>query len=135
LEIFSASLPDNHPYIAAAHRSLGITLSELHRNVEAEQEIRRSLDIYSTSLPAGSTQILIVKGALGRVFTVSKRYSEAEPLLLDNYRLLHASLGETNPAVLRMHGWIEALYSDMGKPEQAERFFASLSTAPVNAKQ
>jgi serine/threonine-protein kinase len=134
LDIFEESLPTNHPFKGAAHRSLGLTLLELGRNQEAEREVKRAVEIYSAILPPGNPQIAIAKGALGRVFAVQKRYKEAEPLLLDNYRVVLAARGATNPAVMRMHGWIEYLYRDMSNPERAQQFFAGLQPAPSDAK-
>jgi hypothetical protein len=58
-----------------------------------------------------------------------KRYVEAEKLLRDNYAALLAAIGPAHPAVVRTHGWIEDLYRDWGKSEEAQRFFASTTSA------
>jgi hypothetical protein len=76
----------------------------------------------------------LTKSALGRSIAQQKRYAEAEPLLLDNYRVLRAVRGADNPTVTRTHDWIEQLYRDWGKPDQAQIFFTSLPVAPNVAK-
>jgi len=126
LDVYAKSIAPDHQYVGAARRSLAITLIAMKRNKEAEQELKRAIEIFKTSLPDSSPQIATTKGALGMALAAQKRFAEAEPLLLDNYRLLLAARGETNPGVVRMHGWIETFYRDLNKPEQAQQFFASL---------
>jgi len=129
LDIYEGSLPTNHTYKGAARRSLALTLIELGRHREAEQELTRAIKIFRASLSENNPQIVTTNGALGKALAAQKRYSEAEPLLLDNFRMLLEARGADNPGVLRMHEWIEELYRDWGKPEQAQRFFASVPNA------
>lgn len=134
LDIYKESLPTNHAFNGAAHRALGLTLVALGKFHEGELEIKRAVQIYSAILAPDNPQIALTKSALGRSIAQQKRYAEAEPLLLDNYRVLRAVRGADNPTVTRTHDWIEQLYRDWGKPDQAQIFFTSLPVAPNVAK-
>jgi serine/threonine-protein kinase len=134
LNIYSESLPTNHEFNGTAHRTLALTLLALDQKQEAEKEIKISIAIFSAILDPKNLQIVISKTALGRVLAQQKRFAEAEPLLLENYRRLRADRGEGNANVTRARGWIEDLYRDWGKPEQASTYFASLQTTANDLK-
>jgi hypothetical protein len=130
LKNFSGSLPPTHPYVANARRALGLTLIAQHRDREAEQELRLAL----TSSEAGGNrvQLAAIRATLGRAVAGQRRFTEAEPLLLESFQVLLPALGADHPLVKRTHGWIEDLYSQSHKPEQADVFFASLQTKTAN---
>jgi serine/threonine-protein kinase len=129
LAIYDEALPANDLFKGDARASLALTLIALGRSREAEQETLKALQIFAASLTNANPRVLSTRAIQGKALAEQKRYAEAEKLLRDNYAALFVAIGPTHPAVVRTQGWIENLYRDMGKPEEAQRFFASTASA------
>jgi tetratricopeptide (TPR) repeat protein len=123
LNNFAKALPPTHPYVANARRALGLTLVAQHRDREAEQELRVALQ--SAESGGNQTQLAAIRATLGRAIAGQRRFAEAEPLLLESFRVLLPALGADHPLVKRTRAWIEELYLEWHKPGEASAFFAS----------
>ena len=62
------------------------------------------------------------KGALGELLTTQKRFAEAEVLLLESYESLKSSQSADSPRIRTAAGRLFTLYTDWGKPGDANNF-------------
>jgi hypothetical protein len=56
---------------------------------------------------------------LGQCLTTQKRYAEAEPLLLESYRILKSAAGDRDPYTVETRQGLKTLYEAWHKPEKA----------------
>ena len=80
LSIWEESLPDNHPYIAAALNHLALVYYEQDRHLEAEPLYRLALSILEKGLPADHLKIATTLNNLALVCHRRGKSDEAEPL-------------------------------------------------------
>jgi tetratricopeptide (TPR) repeat protein len=94
LDIYAATLPADHPYVASALSGLGRSLLEQNRLSDAEQTLRHAKEIAAKSFAANSPQVAAVNSSLGRVLMTQRRKDEAAPLLRESYPILVQVQGE-----------------------------------------
>ncbi len=89
LSAFEKSLPPDHPYVSSAEYHLGVTLLATHRPQDAEQYFNAALN---RAKRAGEAEWRIARSAsgLGEALYRQGRSAEAEPHLLNSYRILAA---------------------------------------------
>jgi hypothetical protein len=63
---------------------------------------------------------------LGECLATQRRFSEADPLLLDSYNNLAQSLGKSDPRTHAALKRLIAFYDSWAKPEEAARLWLKL---------
>ena len=109
---------DNYPTVLIVE---GLILSETGRSAEAEMVLREALRIRFESLPKSHFWVALAEGALGECFATQRRFSEAEPLLVDSYNNLAQSLGKNDPRTHAALKHLIAIYDSWAKPKEAAR--------------
>ena len=83
--------------------------------------LREALRIRRESLPKSHFWVALAQGALGECLATQRRFSEADPLLVDSYNNLAQSLGKTDPRTRAALKHLIAFYDSWAKPEEAAR--------------
>ncbi len=123
--------PQDNLYFAAPLTQLGLVLNKTGRSREAEARLREAFEIRTRLLPSGHQLIGTSDGALGECLTTQQRYAEAEPLLLDGYRIMKSSAGERDPRTVEVIRRLITLYEAWGRPQEAERRRALLPPGQI----
>jgi len=118
----------NPKYIsfATALTFQGLILNKLGRNDEAEKILREAVRLRAENLPDTHFMTALSKGALGEFLTTQKRYAEAEGLLLGSYESLKSSQSTDSPRIKTAADRLVTLYTDWGKPGDANNFRSRL---------
>jgi serine/threonine-protein kinase len=85
----------------------------------AEPLLREGLAVQRRALLAASPRLFAPLRALGNCLEASHRYAEAEPLLVERYRLLATGEGGSAPRRQQALADLVHLYRDWGRPEAA----------------
>jgi serine/threonine-protein kinase len=114
----------NPKYIsfATALTVQGLILNKLGRSTEAENVLREAVKLREENLPDQHFMTALSKGALGEFLTTQKRFAEAEPLLLGSYEGLKSSQSANSPRIRTAAKRLVILYTDWGKPNDANNF-------------
>jgi serine/threonine protein kinase len=110
---------DNYP---TALITQGLILNKTGKSKEGEAILREAVKLRTESLPKEHFWVAVANSALGECLTTQKRFSEAEPLLVQSYGLLNSRLGKGDPRTIEASGRLVTLYNSWGKPEQAEQY-------------
>ncbi len=94
---------------------------------EGEKILREAVKIRTDLLQKGHYWIALANSALGECLTIEKRYTEAEPLLIESYNDLKASQGERHPRAVEALQRIVELYQASGDVDGLEKYRALLS--------
>ena len=111
-----------HPDVAQSLESVGSMLLATGDSTRAESMLRESLETARATLPADHERIGISSSALGWCFARTKRFEDAERLLLDGYRILGIRRGESSEETQLARRRLSALYQDWGRPADAARY-------------
>jgi serine/threonine protein kinase/tetratricopeptide (TPR) repeat protein len=127
LEVYRASLGDDHRDVGIAYSNLASSYSNLERVEEAEASYRAGIASLEASMGSDYWVTGQVEYNLGVLLRDQQRFVEAEQLMVPGYEKIRDALGESsNRAQLTLEGVIK-LYEDWGKPEQAAAYRALLS--------
>ncbi len=126
VQVFERALttPKANPYFANPVMELGLILNKTGRSRRAEPYLRDALEIRTRLLPSGNQLIGTSEGALGECLTTQKKYAEAEPLLLDSYKLTRATAGEHDPRTIEAVERLITLYQFRGQAKKAAEYWA-----------
>jgi tetratricopeptide (TPR) repeat protein len=125
LAMYERTLPLGDDFTAARLTMLGRTQLELGRSQEAEATLKFALQAWSKDRGVASPWYAHARAVRGRAWAMERRFAEAEPALLETYPvLLRARLDDQLTATVR--GWIEDLYRETGRPQQAQVYFQQL---------
>ena len=105
---------------------MGSILDKVGRFREAEGYLRQALEIRNRLVPKGNLLIGRAEAVLGECLTLQKRHAEAEPLLLDSYKIIAATTVANDTRRAEAAQRLTALYRSWGKTEKAEKYTASL---------
>ena len=111
--------PTENISYSTAQKRLGLILNKTGRSSEGESYIRQALSIVTHLLAPGNQYIARTQEALGECLTTQKRYAEAEPLLLESYRVIKSTAGEQGPRTIEARQNLKTLYEAWHKPEKA----------------
>ncbi len=118
LAIRSARLDPDHVDIAYVQRDLAeLCLAEGDAE-QAGRLIRQALGPLRRELPADTWKLADAESVLGAVLVAEGRYEDAEPYLVESYRVLQAERG---PEAVETRGALERvveLYESWGRPEK-----------------
>ena len=123
LEMNRRIRPD-HPYLADNLAALGYLRHLAHDEAEAEPLVREALRIYRLKLPEEHSKIVDANRRLALILVARGRPREAEPLLLECYRVL-AAQGESPKDKEAVRKDLVLLYGVLGKPDLAARYRAT----------
>ena len=62
------------------------------------------------------------KAALGESLRLQKRYADAEPILLESYKILKSTFGDQAARTKEARQSLKSLYLDWHKPEKAASY-------------
>jgi tetratricopeptide (TPR) repeat protein len=122
LRIERAGLPPGHRAIGQALGALGWVQAQSGRPQQGAQLLREALKICDRTWGSDHWVTADAESRLGGCLTTLKQIDQAEPLLLNSYKKLHATLG-TPP--LRRHQATERLvdlYEAWGRKEKAKEW-------------
>ena len=102
-------------------------MNKTGKSKEAETILREAVRLRTDSLPKEHFWVAVANGALGECLTTQKRFSEAEPLLVESYASLNSRLGQRDPRTAEALGRVVALYDSWGEPAQAALYRAQLT--------
>src|SRR5207253_7833819 len=85
LNIYRESFGTHYDHYPTALIIQGLTWTKTGRASEGERVLREAVQIRNDSLPKGHFWVALANSALGECLTIQKRYTEAEPLLLESY--------------------------------------------------
>ena len=102
----------------------GLSLARMGQTQEGERLLREAVKIRNELLPKGHFWVAVANGALGECLLLETQYEEAEPLLVESYKSLQASLGPQDPRTKEAVGRLVQLYLSWGKPGEAARYRA-----------
>lgn len=121
-------VPQNNVLFANPLIEMGSILDEMGRSREAENYLRQALEIRTQFLPKGNQLIGRAEAVLGECLTLQKRYAEAEPLLLDSYKIIKATTSsESDPRRAEARQRLATLYTGWGRPAVAANYTGSVS--------
>jgi tetratricopeptide (TPR) repeat protein len=108
---------------------MGMILEKIGRLHEAEPYWRQTLEIRRRLVPKGNQLMGKVEAILGECLTLEKHYVEAEPLLLDSYKIYEATTvsGSTQRADAAQR--LQTLYSNWGCSAEALAYNPGASLA------
>lgn len=121
IDVFKRALPAPQDSVLFTNSVLqmGMILEKVGKLHEAEPYLHQALQIRLRQLPKGNQLIGKAEAILGECLTLEKRYSEAEPLLLDSYKIYESTTvaGSTQRAEAAER--LQFLYTRWGRPAQA----------------
>lgn len=128
LQVFHRALtaPKENIYFANPLMELGLVLDKTGRAREAETYLRQALEMRTRLLPPGNQLTGSVEGALGECLALQKRFAEAEPLLLDSYKIIKTTVNENDPRRAEAVQRLATLYQSWGKAGKAADYLAIL---------
>ena len=125
LAMYDKTLPPDRGFSPAALTIVGRQQLDLGQPHEAEATLELALKLWSTDYGRSSVWYAQARAISGRALAMQRRFAEAETALIESYPLLvRARPGDQLTASAR--DWIEDLYRDTGRPEQAHAYFEQL---------
>jgi len=88
----------------------------------AEPLLRTNLELLQQSLGPEHLRTVLGARALASCLTALRRFDEAEPLLLDSYPKIKTVFGDHHRLTVEAVAALIRLYTDWGKPLEAERY-------------
>lgn len=122
--------PQTSLAIANKLYSLALILIDKGDPAEAESLLREALELRKRIFPEGHWTMAVDRSVLGECLGLLGRYGEAEPLLLQSYRLLSEKLGKEHRRTKKSLKRIVALYEAWQKPGQAATYRAEMEGRP-----
>jgi len=129
LEIYRHAYGDEHPEVADALNSLGVTLMRLEEYQEAEAMLLESLTIRQASLGDDSEPAAAARENLGQLYMRMERFEEAKQMFQPAYLFLSENLGETYRATTRVVLALSHVLHQQGHYAQAEEMLIRMVDA------
>jgi tetratricopeptide (TPR) repeat protein len=128
VEIFHRAYtdPKDNLYFANPLMELGLIMDKTDRPQKGEAYLREALEVRRRLLPGGNQLIGTTEGALGECLTMQKRYAEAEPLLLDSYKILKSTAVEHDPRIGEAIQRLTTLYERWGNQQKTAEYTSLL---------
>ncbi len=112
--------PD-HPYLGDNLNALAELRHLAHDDKQAETLVRDALRIYRLKLSEEHPKTVDAKRRLGEIVLALGRPREAEPLLLECYKVLGAD-GDDSKGLQAVRKNLADLYAALGRPELAAKY-------------
>ncbi|HMQ15371.1 MAG TPA: serine/threonine-protein kinase [Phycisphaerae bacterium] len=130
MERHRAAVGDRHPNTITGIYNYADLLRELGRHAESERLFSECVDLGLRHLPTGHWLIGLYRSGFGEMLRETRRFDEAEPHLLEGYRILRHQLGAEHERTLRAARRIVTLYEDWERPDSASEWRARLQPKP-----
>ena len=127
LEILEGRVPREHRIVEVALLDLGRVLMAKGEPAQGEPMVAEALRIRRALYPAGDWRIAFVEMILARCLRMQGRHGEAEPLLVASHAAMAGSGGAEERELLEE---LADLYGALGRPQEAARYRAQLSSLP-----
>jgi serine/threonine-protein kinase len=122
IKIQQQLMPESHVDFGLSFTVLGKVLTRTNDLAGGESYLLRALEARTRALKPGHRWTAETKSALGENLTSQKRFDEAEPLLIESHRTLHASLGPRDPRTEEARRRLVTLYEAWQKPDSANGY-------------
>jgi tetratricopeptide (TPR) repeat protein len=122
MQIQKNVLPADHIDLNWSRLTLGKILMRTGALGEAESTLRSALERLEQTLPPDHPGIAAARGALGECLVIETRYAEAEPLLVESYKVFQTRVGSADPRTQSARVRLHKLYEAWGKPDEAQRY-------------
>ena len=118
LDVFRRALsqPENDVVFANPLTELGMILNKSGRAREAEQPLREALEIRTRLHAPGNQLIGLTQASLGECLLAERRYADAEPVLMEGYKILQATAGDGDPRAQALKHSLEDIRSRQNRP-------------------
>jgi serine/threonine protein kinase len=114
---------------AAIRLTIGDAYRALGRFGEAQQHLKRSVDLRTKNLPANHPDTLASKHSLALVYGDQCRLGQASQLFLDVLEARTSKLGAGHPDTLSTKNALAEVYLNLGKNEEADRVYGEVLKA------
>jgi serine/threonine protein kinase len=115
-ELYERAKGAAHPESIAIRNNYLAALRDSGNASEALFGFEMLLETARNAFPDGHVMIGAIKGNFGATLLDLKRYEEAEPLLIDGFRIIRKVLPETDPRIAVPKQRLERLYREWKKP-------------------
>ncbi len=115
-------LGDDHVSVATTRRNLAEALLARGDVDGAEELVEDALATFLALKPQDDGLVAAARNVLGACWTARGRYGEAEPVLLESYRILSDDAGESAIYTRVASRHIVALYEAWGRLEEAAKY-------------
>ncbi|MBM3450720.1 MAG: serine/threonine protein kinase [Armatimonadetes bacterium] len=115
-------LPDGHPIVAAVLVLKGRAEMAAGDLAAAENDFRESVKLRASALPQGHWLRASAEGYLGECLTRARRFTEAQPLLIESHRVMQKAVGDSDERTRAARERLATLYDSWGRPEEAAKF-------------
>ena len=105
--------------------ALARLLVDTGRAAEAEPLARKAFAVLRGGFPADDRHVARAQSILGYSLLAQHRLAEAEPELRSSYAAITRGFGADARDTLRARKWIERLYAELGKPDEARKLIAA----------
>ncbi len=122
LSIQREILQEGHIDFARSWTILGKILTRTGEPSRGEEHLRRALALRVKTLRPGHWRLAETQGALGECLTAQRRYSEAEPMLVESHNALEANLSGRDLRTQAARRRLTNFYESWGKSDEAARF-------------
>ena len=122
LRIVERQLPADHPRVLTYTVNLARVRTALGRAGGMEPELRRVLDARERLLPAGDWRIAQARSLLAASLMATRRFAEAEPLMLEADRVLKALPGPEGEERRANRARLVELYTALGRRDSAAAY-------------
>jgi tetratricopeptide (TPR) repeat protein len=130
LRIYALHYANDHLYVAAAQRVLGLALISQRKLQEAEPLLRSAIATQQKNLSdPKSPQLALSQAAMGELKLAERAYDQAEPLLLGQYPAVLQTQGPQDGSTKRLKLAIQRLYRETGRADQLDAWFQNQVTA------
>ncbi|MCV3212581.1 tetratricopeptide repeat protein [Plectonema radiosum NIES-515] len=123
VEVFRASLGEEHPHVATSLNNLAYLYKSQGRYSDAEPLHIQALALQKRLLGEEHPHVATSLNNLANLYNSQGRYSEAEPMLIQALALRKRLLGEEHPDFATSLNNLALLYNSQGRYSDAEPLF------------
>lgn len=132
LEMRRRLLGDNHPSVASSLSHLAILQIATREYQQALESAHEASKIFAATLPATHWKAALAHGVEGAAQAGLKHFDDGEKLLLESYAVLNRDGGVLPMYRQRVRRYLENLYTQWGRPNDAQRFTMATVAATLN---
>ena len=121
-KIWQKTLPADHPYFGRIYYWLGKIFNEKNMPEKALNFLYKSLKLRLKKQPDNHLIIAETNFEIGKSYFIQKKYSEAKPLLLNNFSVLKKELGDKNIEIIKNAKLLSDLFLKLKKPVEASKY-------------
>ncbi|MBL0042495.1 MAG: tetratricopeptide repeat protein [Xanthomonadales bacterium] len=117
-ELYERANGPTHPESIVIRNNYLAALRDSGEPQAAAESYASLLKVAQAAFPEGNVTIGAIQGNYGLALVELKRFAEAEPLLIDSFRIIRKVLPENDPRNDVPKHRLERLYREWGKPER-----------------